>query len=614
MTRLEENRFRSVSERLLLYYPHYIVAGNKLCKDVSTYVDEDVTKSQLKLLLEGVSPPSELAKGVDPVTELVVRKQRWRDELENKFGILRRNRRDVAETLDCFNKFATHGKTGTLMSERRVKLVKHVSKDPDLKFDGCCNWYYCGGQLNHFEIDGRIILTSAQGNKYDSLYFIPLKNGLADLAAAACVSPVKKETIFQVVSSKHGYTVARSRNHINLYKVEIEQDVIVGNKCFTAVSKEPFVSVDLSRKSYDQICSVHMDNNLSIWDVATQSKISHHVPYHCSPVADEKWSAAVFGDSPHMLFFSDRSCVRRFDLRQGLSEHVSCWCVQDSKHAGMLRCESVFSVVPSARHASRLHVGTTHHLLTLDVRNNHSAACSEFWTHMLRSPPLYGCCTGGEREALVMASQDSSEVQVFSDGSLSPAMLESFSDYLRRSNCFGHNLRPDTQQRFRLSISGVTCVTNDALESPMVLVQTAAGDIFQHELLGRTDFPTADSSDTDGRLSSRCTDTLQFSSTLEMNHLHEALKVHCDDINLERNDQPVRSIISRFPWMKSKRKLLSYRDLLVSSILDTWDIDAMEEWKNVGRKKRRRPFEYDIPPSFYKKAKQLLDEYEYEYE
>ncbi|KAJ8898089.1 hypothetical protein PR048_003449 [Dryococelus australis] len=561
MTRLEENRFRSLPPRLLANYPHYVVSGNKLSKyvDTGTSLRDDIAGSELGLLTVGIKTPRTLGRGIDPVTDLVSKKRQWRLELERQLRFLKRRRRsDVAATLHTFNKFLSHGESGAIMSEREVKFIKHIGKDPDAEFDGCCNWYYSGGQLNHFEIEGNVILTSVQGKKSDCLYFIPLnkkKPWSAKLGAAAFVSPVRGKPIFQVVSSDLGYTVARCKNHINLYRVKLDEDVIVGNKCFTASSKEPFVSVDVNTKYREQICSVHMDHNLCVWDVNTHSKLSEHVPSHCSPSMCEKWCAAAFGLSPHSLYFSDRSCVSVFDLRTRPNKHVARWCVGDCKL--IEKCECIFSIVSSVQCANSMYVGTTHHMLALDIRRN-SIESSECWTHMLRTPPLYGCCSVDEKEILVMASQESSEVEVFSGGVLLPVMLQTFADCLRRSSSRGHNLEPEVQQRFGFSISGLTCFAGDASKLPTVLVQNAAGDIFLHKLHGGSDLSLRGNCDVGRHLPRKCSRSrLKVGNILKMRYLQAALKSSSDSMKQDVPDETIRLTDKRFTWMKSKEKLLS---------------------------------------------------------
>lgn len=155
-------------------------------------------------------------------------------------------------------------------------------------------------------------------------------------------------------------------------------------------------------------------------------------------------------------------------------------------------CETISLVFQSCILPHALYMCTSHHVLLYDIRAGLKPL--QRWTHLLCSPPLYGCTvspSSGE-ELVCIGNQEPGEIVTLLNSwngnipysHVPPFALPNLHDALHSAHKHGLWLDPFTQHRVQLSLTGLVWLPPHASKLTL-LSQTAAGDVFSHILKPR---------------------------------------------------------------------------------------------------------------------------------
>nr|CAD7197592.1 unnamed protein product [Timema douglasi] len=612
MTRIEKNCQR-LPLGFLTQYPHCVVGGQTLqsssgLKRAVFPATFPFTATDISIFLATDKLPQAIVFGFDKVADLVERKMKWRQEADKRVLAIKKSRNDMNTIKDFFNKLVLE-QNGKVMPNDLLSLMKHVSKDPDKFFDGSCNWYY-SGQLTHLKLADLTMIATARGRKMDRLEIIPIQEKekwSVDLPAMASVTPYRGESIHQVVSSKE-YVGIRTKHSCTLFKLNLDFGRLEGERCYETSSKQNLVSLDLDPYSSGECCTLDVDGKLT-FQGSTGHSDSLVLKPHCEVERMNNWGLVRFGTEPQSLFVSNSYCVRLFDLRMDLSSN-SAWCCK--KNSNILEmCGTISALVQSMISPHTIYLGTTHQTFLIDVRVDRPSATIERWTHMMSSPPLYSSVVpddGGE--LLVLANQQPAEVEAIynnKSGTSIPRMLPSLRDCTRKSIAAGRNLDQSTQQRLKMSVTGLTCLKNKNRSGSTVFFQTSAGDIFTQQLKDPSDTALSmEEFDFDSVPVRRphCEET-RVSDLVDMKHVLDSLKIVDNTPLPVKGDETVTGL-----WQRTRKDMSEYHDILSPDILAVWYVKEDEDWrvpsKRTRRRARRRVRSVDTSPGWGRKVEEWL--------
>ncbi|PSN35808.1 hypothetical protein C0J52_21971 [Blattella germanica] len=438
------------------------------------------------------------------------------------------------------------------VSNRDAEFLKVVASDPDKEFDGMYNWYYTGGCMDILNVNGNMCLATTHGEKNDCLRYIGVRQH----------------------KTCHLYTVTEDFNLENIMELE---------------SKFPFTGIDINPYCIGRYCTINTKRFIQEWDVPKGvSRFSWRSPLKYGNLPD-KWCSVAYGCGSDIIMMADRAYVHLLDLRE--QEPVQTTYVQKSDHLEI--CEDISLMFQSSIKDFAWYICTNHHILLFDIRKN--IVPMQQWTHLMRSPPLYGHSVPTQmqqEEVICIAGQHSGEIVSLINSwnghipysEVMPLSLPNLHDSLLSAHHSGQWLDPAVQQRVKLSLMGLVWLPSEPSQLRL-LSQTSAGDVFNH-ILSRKDVENKSISNTlkpehlkclaewEKELLKKRSSIVRCTTRKSMVQLFRSMK----NSKRKLSEKKRRKRSEQNNLMMSKERMLSYVDFLAPRILEAWDIENEPEW------------------------------------
>ncbi|BET02310.1 Hypothetical protein NTJ_15128 [Nesidiocoris tenuis] len=514
-----------------------------------------------------VGPPVRLGRsssnGLDPALHIV--RQKLLHDKKRDFWLAFCKKRRQAEEIDEIRAVVESGGVFCDLDPTVVALAEHLAKDPAPNFKGCFNRYYGNGLVN-IGIEGRSYLLYAQASGGLLVQEIGQKKNFT-------LDRGMSRTIFQL-DSRQDIVSLRHSDRVCLRRLKIDDNPAF-EELFTVEDEESVLASCLGE--YDELLVLTSDMKLKIFDLESQSA-KRTVQ---GQLAQDSWACMVH-QSQNVVMLCDRNSAKLLDLRS--EEVVHDWPVGSVVE----ECEEIFSACGGR---SLQYVTTSHHLLGLDVRKGFH----QKWTHGLSNPFVTLFIPEGAADLIFITGDSNGDIACIQNSHAAdfdvdfirrmPAHLPSLRECLEEARTRGHLCSPGIEPRFSMSTMGLQVV--DKSDGYDIFFCTSVGDLFSQRLRvvsapgGPPEFQDGDLElyrqwmDESRKMQTDPENPVKVTSVADASRF---LNVFNDDSSSEStsDEEPEVSQI-RQRWMRPKRQLLKYCDVLAPRLLSAWDIDD-DEW------------------------------------
>lgn len=478
-------------------------------------------------------------------------------------------------------------------------MIELTNSDPDPYFFGSYNWYYTGGTLEVMPICGVDFLFYVNGPKLN--IFSKYENGaikmLINVNSRSILDSThlksnghklevehldslkieNNNTIHEVITSTDSrYVAARQSNNFAVFYLQDKSS----QHNFPCDRKVPFISGAFQEHYF---YSIDMNHVLKRYDLRKNKEVGKM--YLTAPTGNNYW--CQLRRYQDRLLFADPKKLKVYDSRQFGRKESKC---MEMKFDNLLeKCEEI-TCIKADDYENNLYVATTHNLFVFDVRYG-SESCNQVarYTHQLKTPPFVIDAIGGgvtgdianERLA-VLTGTFSEDIAIVQHSKMQGTKVRTNSipqKVLSTMDCYQKLRQNGLQREAEKIISGNRQINIGAKlfrkdSKLFLLTQKASGDIFQQEIRLENDSYTDDDEPlhdysvlvdrADTKPKYRATTITNFS------HLKSILKYRLprDDESFDMERQRPNK------WQQPMTKLLEYKDMLSSDLLNVWHIDT----------------------------------------
>lgn len=376
----------------------------------------------------------------------------------------------------------------------------------------------------------------------------------------------------------------RNKNHLTVLKLKEGTEETLLN----FESKSSYVSLDLS----ENLClaSINIDKHLKIYDLTTNKTVNKYKLEYINSLIPDNWSCVRSYQASNYIY-ADRQNIRVIDARTKVVSSP----FKLNQYGEY--CETISCLSPSKKYENLIYASSSHKLFAIDLRN-FSGDIQEKdmvlqWPVQMNLPPIMiKTCPLIDSELVLTSSNlpSDSRVMVTTNGSdykssYLPIRLPSMNDTYNVCKDYAKCLYPvsSIHQRMKICITGLDFVINKKGKISIVS-QNSICDLFKQDLVSeRKNVPTDISKKFEKWMNSL--NQIENSSPNHGSFGATAVFNRKDLLNVLTNKNICKATVTekelesarpkqRSKWQRSPALLSQYKDALVESIMDIWNLQT----------------------------------------
>ncbi|XP_011300615.1 uncharacterized protein TAF1C-like [Fopius arisanus] len=435
-------------------------------------------------------PPVRLPRGVlckgDPGLDILLKKSYIAEDVERMTQYFTHKLKNFDLTVENIKSKTEGFITTTALPKFVADLSELMDMDPDPEFTGKYNYYFNGGSLGNFRMNGENVLVFPYMEELVVAPLIYRENSIWKPNLKRAAKCELKDQVFELKQTAFdcGYQLmTRSKHSCEFFSVVDKGNklrVMSKQKCSSSV---PIISADTNPFNPQDFCTVNIMRKIALRDVETGvQRLKAELP---KSTMEDRWRSIKFQQwKPHIITLADRCCIHYLDVRRSMNTPVLTIYPKP-----YINDHEWVSLEISSNNEACHYVGTSQSLLMLDSRRGD--VVRQKWSHQLQSAPVTGNLLSHEgREIITLASQISGDVKIIlntwedSDEPHSfhlPYAPASILDTLRESHLLGKCLNPLMRTRLKLSTAGSQLIQDES-QNIYLFTQNSIGDIFYQGL------------------------------------------------------------------------------------------------------------------------------------
>ncbi|XP_063708474.1 uncharacterized protein LOC134837090 [Culicoides brevitarsis] len=467
-----------------------------------------------------------------------------------------------------------------------LEYAKLLELNPEPEFIGGYNWYLTGGSLSVVRNNDKNYIVRPFGEELNHLEIIPVnkkgkhmsinKATKIDLSKGGPIHEVSTKTI-----GKDLIVMVRSKRNIGLLQQSSETTLS------NFESKVPYVSCDLTSEDR-HLATTNTDKQFRVYDLSTQQTLNKFDLDYLSSLLYDNWSCVKRFQS-NSYIYADRRNLRPLDIRtKVIGSYLNVG------EYGEI-CDHISCIAPSQRYEHLIYVGSSHRLFAIDLRN-FSGTINEqnmtlSWTHMMNLPPCMVKTTAIDNSEIILASSNlTGDARIFLTDFNSeyknlylPLKIPSIIDSLQvaKDNFICLNPVSSVNRRVRLCQTGMDFMTNSSDRTISIISQNSICDVFKQNVMREKIDDISIVCEKMKNWAEMVDDTEILPETKEFGataviYKKDMVRV-LKSTRLTRPNKLEEEVEAAKPkqrprWQQSITKLSNYKDALVESIMEVWDL------------------------------------------